>query len=85
MIITIDLTWLLNIVPTLWQLFPYFLLGLGFGIAFYYMFYFRNDSLTKLDRMKHDLEVKKEWIRMISEQNKENIKKANWNNRFKKN
>ena len=80
MIITIDLTWLLNIVPTLWRLFPYFLLGLGFGIAFYYMFYFRNDSLTKLDRMKHDLEVKKEWIRMISEQNKENAKKAKYNN-----
>jgi len=39
MIITIDLSWLLNIGPSLYELLPYFLLGLGFGMAFYYMFY----------------------------------------------
>jgi type II secretory pathway component PulF len=82
MIITIDLTWLLNLGPSLLQLFPYFLLGFGIGIAFYYMFYYRNDSSSKLDRMKHDLEVKKEWIRMISEQSKEKAKKAAWNSKF---
>jgi len=82
MIITIDLSWLLNIGPAVWRLFPYFLISFGFGIAFYYMFYFRNDSFTKLDQMKHDLEVKKEWIRMISEQNKEKAKKAAWNNKL---
>jgi hypothetical protein len=48
---------------------PYFLLGFGFGIAFYYMFYDKN-SLTELDRKKHDLEVKKEWLRMLAEKNK---------------
>ena len=75
MIVTIDLTWL----SSLWTLFPYFLLGLGFGIAFYYMFYDKN-SMTQLDRKKHDLEVKKEWFRMLAEQNKENAKKAKYNN-----
>jgi hypothetical protein len=45
----------------------YFMLGFGFGISFYYMFYFDN-SMTQLERMKHDLSVKKEWIRMLSDQ-----------------
>jgi hypothetical protein len=45
----------------------YFMLGFGFGISFYYMFY-NNNSTDKLARMKHDLSVKKEWIRMISDQ-----------------
>ena len=67
MIITIDLTWLLNLGPSLLQLFPYFLLGFGIGIAFYYMFYDKN-SMTELDRKKHDLEVKKEWLRMLATQ-----------------
>ena len=58
MIITIDLSWLLNIGPSLYELLPYFLLGLGFGMAFYYMFYDKN-SMTDLARKKHDLEVKK--------------------------
>ena len=59
----------------------YFLIGLGFGIAFYYMFY-DNNSMTELDRKKHDLEVKKEWFRMLAEQNKEKAKLAAWNSRF---
>lgn len=65
MLITFDLSWMLSF----WFLAPYFLLGFGFGIAFYYMFYDKN-SLTKLDRKKHDLEVKKEWLRMLAEKNK---------------
>ena len=83
MIITIDLSWLLTFGPSLLKLFPYLLLGFGFGIAFYYMFYDTN-SHTRIDRMKHDLEVKKEWLRMLAEQNKESAKKAAWNNKFKK-
>ena len=63
MLITFDLSWMLNF----WTLDPYFLLGFAFGIAFYYMFYDKN-SMTELDRKKHDLEVKKEWLRMLSEQ-----------------
>ena len=77
MIITIDLSWLLNIGPSLYELLPYFLLGLGFGIAFYYMFYDRN-SMTDLERKKHDLEVKKEWFRMLADQQKEKAKKEKW-------
>jgi hypothetical protein len=63
------------------NLIGYFLLGLGFGIAFYYMFY-DNNSSTELDRMKHNLEVKKEWFRMLAEQNKEKAKMAAWNAKF---
>jgi len=65
MLLTFDVSWMLS----LWLLMPYFLLGFGFGIAFYYMFYDKN-SLTELDRKKHDLEVKKEWLRMLAEKNK---------------
>lgn len=63
MLLTFDVSWML----TLWSLMPHFLLGFGFGIAFYYMFYDKN-SLTELDRKKHDLEVKKEWLRMLATQ-----------------
>ena len=63
MILTIDLTW----VSELWTLFPYFLIGFGVGIAFYYMFYDKN-SLTELERKKHDLAVKKEWLNMLATQ-----------------
>ena len=41
MLITFDLSWMLNF----WTLAPYFLIGFGFGIAFYYMFYDKN-SMT---------------------------------------
>ena len=61
----------------------YFLIGLGFGIAFYYMFY-DNNSMTELERKKHDLEVKKEWFRMLAEQKKEKAKMASWNARLGK-
>lgn len=52
----------------------YFMLGFGFGISFYYMFY-NNNSTTKLERMKHDLSVRKEWIRMLADQK---TKKSKW-------
>lgn len=52
----------------------HFMLSFGFGIAFYYMFY-SNNSMTKLERMKHDLAVRKEWIRMLSDQK---TKKSKW-------
>jgi hypothetical protein len=62
MVVTIDLTWIAT-------LGPYFLLGFGLGLAFYYMFYDRN-SPTELERKKHDLEVRKEWLRMLAQQRK---------------
>jgi len=60
MIVTLDLTWLIT-------LFPFLLIGFGFGIAFYYIFYSDN-SMTELERMKHDLAVRKEWFKMLAEQ-----------------
>jgi hypothetical protein len=55
------------------KLIAYFLLSFGFGIAFYYIFYSDNSD-SDLDRMKHDLAVRKEWFRMVSEQKATNPK-----------
>jgi hypothetical protein len=62
----------INFVLDLKQI-AYFLLSFGFGIAFYYIFYSSN-SKDELERMKHDLAVKKEWIRMLAEQKASNPK-----------
>ena len=60
------------------KLIAYFLLSFGFGIAFYYIFYSDNSD-SKLDRMKHDLTVKKEWIKMEADQNRNKSKwPADW-------
>ena len=57
----------------------YFMLGFGFGISFYYMFY-NDNSMTKVDRMKHDISVRKEWFKMLADQkNKKSNWPANWN------
>lgn len=64
MIVTLDLTQIVALAP-------YLLIGFGIGIAFYYMFY-SNNSMTELERKKHDLEVTKEWIRMLSDQKTKN-------------
>ena len=53
---------------------PYFMLGFGFGMSFYYMFY-NSNSITKLERAKHDLAIRKEWFRMLSDQKS---KKSKW-------
>jgi hypothetical protein len=77
MIITLDLT-------RAFELLPYLLLGFGIGIAFFYVFY-DNNSMSKLDQKKHDLEVKKEWLRMLAEQKKEKTKLQNWNKNVRRN
>ena len=51
----------------------YFMLGLGIGIAFYYIFYGDN-SQSVLERMRHDLAVRKEWFRMLADQKTKNSK-----------
>lgn len=48
---------------------------IGFGLGYLSIKRFSKSSKTKLDIMKHDLEVRKEWLRMLSEQ-KNN--KSNW-------
>jgi hypothetical protein len=50
------------------------MIGFGFGIAFYYMFYY-SDSITKIERMKHDVAMRKEWFRMLSDQK---LKESKW-------
>jgi len=55
------------------SLIAYLLLGFGFGITFYYIFYSDNSD-SELERRKHDLAVKKEWIRMLAEQKATNPK-----------
>jgi hypothetical protein len=77
MIVTLDLTWVFNLLP-------YLLLGIAIGIASFYIFYDKN-SLSELERKKHDLEVKKEWFRMLAEQKKETSKKQRWNNNVRRN
>ena len=57
----------------------YFMIGVGVGISFYYIFYYDN-SMDQLDRMKHDLAVRKEWIRMLADQKTNNSKwPQGWN------
>ena len=56
----------------------YCMLGFGFGISFYYMFY-NNDSLTRIECMKHDLAVRKEWFKMLADQKRNKSKwPADW-------
>ena len=56
----------------------YFVLGLGIGIAFYYIFYSDN-SQAVLERTKHDLAVRKEWFTMLADQKTNNSKwPAGW-------
>lgn len=57
---------------------------LGFGIGYLITLGVAENKNTKLDRARDDLAAKKEWIRMLSEQKKENAKKAAWNNKFRK-
>ena len=57
---------------------PFLLIGFGFGIAFYFMFY-NSNSMVELERKKHDLAVRKEWFRMLSNQKLKNLKwPADW-------
>jgi hypothetical protein len=47
---------------------------LGFGIGYFTTLGVTKGPSTKLDRMKHDLDVRKEWIRMVSNQKTKNSK-----------
>ncbi len=74
MIVTLDLTWIVDLMP--------FLL-IGFGIGCFIGLAVTGGPNTSLDRAKHDLEVSKEWIKLVSEQRREQIKKEKWDNKFK--
>lgn len=51
------------------------LLALGFGLGYLCLVGVGQHRATKLDHMKDDLAAKKEWYRMLAEQNK-NKKKS---------
>lgn len=54
-------------------------LMLGFGIGYFVTLGVTKGPSNDLERMKHDLEVKKEWFRMLSEQKTKDSKwPANW-------
>jgi hypothetical protein len=45
------------------------LLALGFGLGYLCLAGVGQQRETRLDQKKHDIEVKKEWYRMLAEQN----------------
>ena len=70
MIITLDLTWISTLVPFL-------LIGGGLGCLWHLGV--DENKETRLDRMKHELSVKKEWIKMEADQNRNKSKwPADW-------
>jgi hypothetical protein len=46
------------------------LIALGFGLGYLCLAGVGQQRETRLDQKKHDIEVKKEWYRMLAEQNK---------------
>ena len=65
-----DLTWISTLVP--------FLL-IGSGLGYLCQLGVDKHKETRLDRMKHELSVKKEWIRMIADQKRNKSKwPADW-------
>lgn len=53
-------------------------LMIGYGIGYLTTKSFKGNN-TKLDRMKHELSVRKEWYRMLAEQKRTNSKwPAQW-------
>lgn len=51
---------------------------IGFGLGYLSIQRFSRSSKTKLDNMKHDLEVRKEWFRMLSQKNKKSKWPEGW-------
>jgi hypothetical protein len=43
--------------------------------------YIKDDSDDYLTQMRHDVETRKEWFRMLAEQNKQRAKSESWKNR----
>lgn len=54
------------------------LLWIAFFIIIFYV-YIKDDGNDRLTQMRHDIEVRKEWFRMLAEQKKNNPKwPAEW-------
>ena len=43
--------------------------------------YTKDEGDDHLTQMRHDVEIRKEWFRMLAEQNKQKAKRAQWNKR----
>ena len=54
------------------EIFAFFLLG--FGISYFVTLGVTKGPGNDLERMKHDLEVKKEWFKMLSDQKNKKLK-----------
>ena len=51
------------------------LIVLCFAVVFY--IYVKDNGDDHLSQIRHDVEMKKEWFRMLAEQNKQKIKRNN--------
>ena len=56
------------------ELLGHLLFGFGFGYLVI-LGVTRGGNQTKIDRLRHDVEVRKEWFRMLAEQKKQQQKK----------
>ena len=43
--------------------------------------YIKDDGDDRLTHIRHDIEMKKEWFRMLAEQNKQKVKSEAWKNK----
>ena len=58
----------------------FYVLGLAFFAVLMYI-YMKDDGDDRLTHLRHDIEMKKEWFRMLAEQNKQKSKNEIWKNK----
>jgi hypothetical protein len=58
----------------------FYILGLAFFAVLMYV-YIKDDGDDRLTHIRHDIEMKKEWFRMLAEQNKQKAKSEAWKNK----
>jgi hypothetical protein len=64
----------INLVYVLWAV----------AVVILFYIYINDDSDDHLTRIRHDVEMRKEWFGMLAEQNKQKAKKASWNNTYRR-
>ena len=58
----------------------FYVFGIAFFAAIFYI-YMQDDGDDHLTHIRHDVEMKKEWFKMLAEQNKQNAKSETLRNR----
>ena len=58
----------------------FYVLGLAVFAVLMYI-YMKDDGDDRLTHLRHDIEMKKEWFRMLAEQNKQKSKNEIWKNK----